>query len=104
MKKYMLFTAVALLSTSANAVQWIKGKVTSIEVTYLPAKLEFTMDTGNTACPAGKKLIWAKESWDNNKIIHSTVLAAMLASKSISFVINDNDTNCIGQFLYINND
>jgi hypothetical protein len=89
---------------SANAIQWIKAKVTSIEVTYMPGALAFYLDSGNTACPAGKAMRWENASTENNKIIHSTVLAAMLAGKKLNVVINDNDTNCIVRYIYILNE
>ncbi len=104
MRKFLLFIPFIFACQNVFALQWIKGKVTSIEVTYLPARLVFSMDSGNVACPSGKMLSWQKESWDNNKIVHSTVLAAMLSGKQISFVINDNDSACIGQYLYIHNE
>jgi hypothetical protein len=89
---------------SANAIQWIKAKVTAVEVTYMPAKLLFSLDSGNTACPAGKMMLWENASAENNKIIHSTVLAAMLAGKKLNIVINDNDTNCVVRYVYILNE
>jgi hypothetical protein len=89
---------------SANAVQWIKAKVTSIEVTYMPTTLYFYLDSGNTACPVGKAMKWENASAENNKIIHSTVLAAMLAGKKLHVVINDNDTNCVVRYVYILNE
>lgn len=96
--------AMCVLFNSANAIQWIKGKVTGIEVTYLPVTLYFFLDTGNTACPAGKAMKWESASTENNKAIHSTVLAAMLAGKKLNIVINDNDTNCVVRFIYILNE
>ncbi|OZY85569.1 hypothetical protein CBP51_00505 [Cellvibrio mixtus] len=96
--------AVCFLCNSANAVQWIKGKVTGIEVSYMPVTLFFSLDTGNTACPAGKTMKWESASAENNKVIHSTVLAAMLAGKKLNIVINDNDTTCVVRYIYILNE
>ena len=104
MKKCFLVFILVLFSVSVQAHQYIKGKIISMEVSYMPASIIIVMDTGNTACPAGTPLKWQNQSWDNNKIIQSNALAAMLAGKKISFVINDNDTNCIGQYFYIHNE
>jgi hypothetical protein len=98
--------AVILLTVcgSANAIQWIKAKVNAIEVTYMPNKLMFSLDSGNATCPAGKMMVWENNSADNNKAVHSTVLAAMLAQKKLHVVIDDNDTNCVVRFIYILNE
>jgi hypothetical protein len=104
MLRYVLVLAVCFLCNSANAVQWIKGKVTGIEVSYMPVTLFFSLDTGNTACPAGKTMKWESASTENNKVIHSTVLAAMLAGKKLNIVINDNDTTCVVRYIYILNE
>lgn len=99
-----LFLLMFFMCSSANAIQWIKAKVTSIEVTYMPGNLRFYLDAGNTACPAGKEMKWQNSSAENNKIIYSTVLAAMTAGKKLHVVINDNDTTCTVQYLYILNE
>lgn len=104
MVRYFFVLAVCFFCSSANAAQWIKAKVASIEVTYMPGSLRFYLDAGNTACPAGKEMKWQNASAENNKIIYSTVLAAMMAGKKLHVVINDNDTNCVVQYLYILNE
>ncbi|HTF98255.1 MAG TPA: hypothetical protein VL995_19105 [Cellvibrio sp.] len=92
------------ICSNANAIQWIKGKVTAIEITYMPGTLVFSLDAGNTACPTGKAMKWQHSSVDNNKVAHSTVLAAMLAGKKLHVVIEDNDTNCVVKYLHILNE
>lgn len=104
MLRYFFVFIVGFLCNSANAVQWIKGNVTAIEVTYMPATLFFYLDAGNAACPAGKAMKWESTSTENNKVIHSTVMAAMLAGKKLNVVINDNDTSCVVRFIYILNE
>lgn len=104
MLRYCFIILMVSLCNYAHAVQWIKGNVTGIEVTYMPGSLYFYLDAGNTACPAGKAMKWQNPSAENNKVIHSTVLAAMLAGKKLNVVINDNDTNCVVQFIYILNE
>lgn len=103
MLRYLIL-AMCFLCNSANAHQWIKGGVTGIEVSFMPGALYFYLDAGNTACPAGKAMKWQNTSAENNKVIHSTVLAAMLAGKKLHVVINDNDTTCTVQYLYILNE
>ena len=104
MLRYFFVLTVCFFCSSANAVQWIKAKVTGIEVTYMPGSLRFSLDAGNTACPAGTQMVWQNPSADNNKVIHSTVLAAMLAGKKLNIVINDNDTTCVVRYVYILNE
>lgn len=104
MVRYFFVFAVCVFCSSANAIQWIKGHVTGIEVTYMPTSLRFYLDAGNPACPAGTQMKWANPSAENNKVVHSTVLAAMLAGKKLNIVINDNDTTCIVQYVYIVNE
>lgn len=102
--KHVFLLSLLTICCSANAIQWIKAKVTAMEVTYMPTKLLFSLDSGNTACPAGKMMLWENASAENNKVIHSTVLAAMLAGKKVHVVINDNDTNCVVRYVYILNE
>lgn len=103
LKNLSIFVCLIAMSTSANAIEWIRGKVTSIESTYLPGSMQFVLDGGSTSCPAGKVLKWQKSDLENNKMVYSTILAAMLSGKTIQLVVNDNDTNCIGQYIYILN-
>ena len=102
--KHIIVSLLLMTCCSANAIQWIKAKVTAMEVTYMPTKLLFSLDSGNTACPAGKMMSWENASAENNKVIHSTILAAMLAGKKVHVVINDNDANCIVRYVYILNE
>lgn len=104
MFRAIFIIVLCVLCNPANAIQWIKGKVTGIEVTYMPQAVVFSLDTGNTACPAGKQLRWENASAENNKAVHSTVLAAMLAGKKLNVVINDNDSTCVIRYIYILNE
>lgn len=101
-KKIMCFASFMVVCSAANAVQEIKGKIKLIEATYMPSKITLIMDTGNSACPAGTWLKWENSSQENNKAVLSILMAAMLSGKKISFLINDNDTSCVGRYLYIN--
>lgn len=103
MKRLLIFIMFSLVSVSSNALEWIKGKVTSIESTYLPGRIAFVLDSGSVSCPAGKVLFWQKTDAENNKVVYSTILAAMLSNKTVQLVINDGDTNCVGQYIYILN-
>lgn len=92
-----------IVSAHASAIEWIRGKVMSMESTYLPGEMQFVLDGGSVSCPAGKVIKWRKSDLENNKMIYSTLLAAMLSGRTIQVVVNDNDTNCVGQYIYILN-
>lgn len=92
---------LAALSTDVYALESFVGKVTVVEPTYLPTGVAFTMDTGNTACPAGTWLWWNKPDQQNNKAIYAALLAAMLTDKPVRFRINDGDAQCVGQYLHV---
>lgn len=100
-KKVSLGLVAMLLPWSAHSLESIIGKVTYLEPTYMPTTIRFTMDSGNTACPAGKAIHWSKENIDNNKVVYSSMMAAMMANKSIRIYINDGDASCKAQFLHL---
>lgn len=90
-----------LASGSASALQMIRGNVREIEVTYMPARIQFTLSEGNTACPKGKTLVWANSSQDNNKVVYATLVSALVGGKKVNFYVDDNDQTCTGKFIYI---
>jgi len=101
--KFFIFLCFSLLMSSANALQKITGKVTSLEATYMPAWMIFVMDVGNSTCPTGNMLKWQKSDLDNNKIVYSTLLAALASGKRMEIFINDGDSTCLVQFIHIIN-
>lgn len=98
---FCLAMALVFVAKNASALEQIKGKVTLLEPSYLPGVITFRMDTGSTSCPAGKWLKWQKSEPENNKAVYSTLMAALMADKTIRFYINDGDTNCIGQAVHL---
>src|SRR5687768_10954553 len=104
MLRYRVSPVLLLLfpfSTNAFALQSIIGKVTAIEVSYMPESVRFTLDQGNAACPAGKVLTWQNANLDNNKAVYAAVTAALASGQRIEFFIEDNDQLCKGRFIYI---
>lgn len=99
-KKWVALLCLLSASGSAHALQSFAGKVRKIEATYMPTQMYFTLSEGNTACPAGKQLVWAGSA-ENNKAIYSTLLSALSTGKNIRFIMDDNDQSCVGRFLYI---
>ncbi|MBA6302871.1 hypothetical protein H4J52_05800 [Colwellia sp. MB02u-14] len=99
LKKIILIMLI-MLSLNAQALESIVGKVTLVEATYLPGSISFYMDTGNATCPKGKWFKWSKNE-ENNKIVYSTLMTALVSGKKVRLYINDNDTSCKGQFLHI---
>ncbi|MEJ2653300.1 MAG: hypothetical protein P8173_16370 [Gammaproteobacteria bacterium] len=102
MKAKMAVCMIMLMSYgSAYALEAIQGKVTVLEGTYMPGTVTFQLDTGDATCPAGTWLVWQKADLANNKAIYATLMAALIAGRQITFVINDGDTSCTGQFLHL---
>lgn len=96
----MLIISMLLASANAAALESFLGKVTTLEPTYLPGAITFRLDSGNATCPKGTWLKWAKTE-ENNKIVYSTLMAALASGKRIRFHMNDNDTECKGQYIHI---
>jgi hypothetical protein len=100
-KKYIYAAALALLACgSAQAVESIVGKVKTLEASYMPTFITFTLDTGSTVCPANKWLVWKNVDKDNNKAVYASLLAAMTTGKSVRFHYADGDTNCNGTYIH----
>jgi hypothetical protein len=102
MKKHLICAAaLALLACgSAQALEIITGKVTVVEGSYMPNSVYFVLDTGTTACPAGKWLLWKNADKDSNKAVFAGLLAAANTGKSVRFHYADGDTNCLGSFIH----
>ncbi len=96
----ILITFTLLASFNAIALESFLGKVTTLEPTYLPGAITFMLDSGNATCPKGTWLKWAKTE-ENNKIVYSTLMAALASGKRIRFHMNENDTECKGQYIHI---
>lgn len=90
------------VSEPASALQVFSGRVTGIELTYMPGSIRFSLDGGNAACPAGKTLTWQNSNAENNKVVYAALVTALAGGQKILFYINDNDQSCIGQFIYLN--
>jgi hypothetical protein len=87
--------------TSGMAMEQIIGKVTYVEPTYLPAIVQFTIDSGSTSCPVGQYLKWQKSDQSNNKAVYGTLLLALTTGKRVRLYVNDGDTTCTGQYLHV---
>ncbi len=101
MKKVLSGLLMLIVSTHAHALQQIKGQVTLVQATSVPAEVSFQMDVGTTKCPAGAWLSWKNQSWDNNKAVYSLLLAALASGNKVVFMMDDNNTDCSGNFIYI---
>ncbi len=93
-----------MICGAASAIQEIKGKVKLIEATFMPGRIKFTMDTGNTACPTGAWLKWENANQENNKVVLSFLMTSLVSGKKVAFFIDDNDTTCTGRFFHLVNE
>lgn len=103
-KKMVAFVFLMTIFGTANAFQEIKGKVKLIEATYMPGRIMFQMEVGNAACPANTWLKWENANQENNKVVLSFLMTALVSGKKVAFLINDNDTTCTGRFFYLVNE
>ena len=85
----------------AHALESLAGRVTLVETTYMPAVIQFQMDAGSGTCPAGSWLKWQKADLANNKATYAALVVAAATGRRVTFLMNDGDANCVGQFLYL---
>jgi hypothetical protein len=103
------FLGLALATTPASAIQYIAGRITQLEPTYMPDRIGLQMDSTNRAahpnCVAGNWLWWTNGSaaggTQNSQAVYATMLAALLSRKKVDFVVDDNDPGCNGRFFHI---
>ncbi len=105
MKNIVLSAILVAVSASASAVEYISGTVSTVEATYLPGTVTFTLDpndsTASTTCPGGTWLKWSNDNAENNKAVYSMLMTALVSGKKVNFIINDGDTTCVGQFIHL---
>ncbi|OBR71276.1 hypothetical protein A7D35_19300 [Xanthomonas arboricola] len=99
--KALTLSGIAVVCGKAEALQYISGRVTSIEATYMPARIPFVLTSGNAACPAGKPVYWANPNLDNNKAVYAALVTSLTTGKKVTFIFEDNDASCTGRFLYL---
>jgi len=95
---------VALACDASIALESATGHVTYLEPTFLPAIVQFTLDSGSASCPAGTYLKWQKSDQSNNKAVYATLMLALSTGRRVRLYINDADTTCVGQFLHLLSD
>ncbi|MBB5367519.1 MULTISPECIES: hypothetical protein [unclassified Janthinobacterium] len=101
MRNVLVCLILCFSISNVYAFESAVGRVTSIEASYLPGTMFFSLDGGSKSCPAGVRIEWSKADLANNKAVYATLLTSLVAGKKLSIVINDGDTNCKGQFIYI---
>ncbi|MDO8412885.1 MAG: hypothetical protein Q7S51_03730 [Gallionellaceae bacterium] len=100
-KQIVFGVFLAIASSASFSLEEFVGKVTIVEPTYLPGRVNFQMDAGNVTCPAGTWLSWQNADQQNNKGVYATLLTALVSGKQVRFYINNGDTTCNGQFLHL---
>lgn len=98
--------AIGLSAPQAFAYDWmITAHVTLIQPTYLPEYVSFQVDTAGGPCAAGSWLAWPAQGTDeasqiaNTQAVYSSLLAAMLAGKSVTLF--GNNTGCTVNYVWI---
>jgi len=98
--KGMLLAGAALSawSGSASAMESVQAKVITVEASYMPNTVSFSLDAGTATCPAGVWLLWQKGA-DSNKAAYALLLTALTTGKTITFYHQAG--SCVGEFLHI---
>ena len=52
---------------------------------------------------SGTILTWAKDI-ENNKVVYSTLIIAIISGRKINLFINEGDTTCTGAYIHLRND
>lgn len=81
------------------------GKVTLIEVTYMPGSIQFQLNTAIGSCRPGQWIFWhprgetqtAKDQ--NAQAVLSTLMTAKTASQSVRVYLTS--AGCSAEFLYL---
>lgn len=94
---------LAFAAMNAMALQELIGKVVAVEPTYLPGRVQFTLDSGTASCPAGGWLAWQNADPGNNKAVYATLLAALATGKSVRAYFDPADATCTAQFVHLLN-
>lgn len=110
MRKTAALVATLLFACNATAQaqydwQVQNARVTSIEVTYMPSAVLFSIDAAAGSCPAGGFLRWngygadapAKQS--NVKSIFAALVSAKMSGTTIR--VYGVNTNCEVKFFYL---
>jgi hypothetical protein len=95
----LMVAGLVVVTSPAHALRQYITNITSIESTYLPGLIRFSLSTG-PVCSNGL-YDWNK-GLENNKVTYAGMLAAMLSGKSVVIYFNDND-NCLAQFIHFQN-
>ena len=109
MKKLLAFLATSGLAVPAStqpAYDWqiSNAHVTSIEATYMPTAVLFTVDVNAGSCAAGSWLKWSGIEADqataqaNNKAIYALLLASKLSGATVRMF--GSNSGCLVKFVY----
>jgi hypothetical protein len=109
MKAFRLIISVFIgcCPAIAQAYDWsVVAKVRSIEVSYIPTNVPFTIDQSAGTCAAGTILKWnihgtnGDEKSQNSQAILAALMTAQAAGRTIT--IYGNNVDCTVDYLYIN--
>ena len=99
--RHVMILLFLIASESSWAYEAATARVTTVQSTYMPTNIQFSVDTGTASCPAGHWLTWSNPNIENNKATYATLLAALISATSILYYINNSDTTCTVVFLDI---
>lgn len=93
------------LGKSEAAIVFLKGQVTSMEITYFPTSIIFGLSAGDAKCPIGIGFLWAKSDKDNMKAAQAVLMSSLLSGKPVQIAYesttNPSSGRCAPSFLYL---
>jgi hypothetical protein len=96
--------AAALTAAPSQAYDWgMAVKITSVEATYMPGIVAFTVDRAVGSCAAGQQLLYTPSGANdtvkgqNASAVFSLLISARLANQTV--VITGNNANCAVLFV-----
>jgi len=98
MKGILLGIALLVWAGAASALESVQAKVITVEASYMPNTVSFSLDAGTATCPAGSWLLWQKSA-DSNKAAYALLLTALTTGKTVTFYHQAG--SCVGEFLHI---
>lgn len=109
MKKIIFILISFIVSCFMNSAfalnpDWASATtVKSIEATYMPDSIRFSVNSSNGSCPAGTFFIWNGSPSSNPQANVRAIYALLVTAKSTNqtIILYGSNTNCTPLFIYI---
>jgi hypothetical protein len=86
LKSFILAAVLAVVNFAQTLTYIPSGHVALVEPSYMPDRVQFQMDVGDSTCPTGEWLLWIGKNPDSNKAVYSSLLAALLSNRTVTVI------------------